>query len=612
MMDLSDRKYVKRLPDAYAKGEESTNNKLLRLNDLAVSEVYECIDEVVNALELDNAEGVILDDYGEMFGVYRAKLTDKQYRAVIKATIAANISKGDYASVMSGLSYIFSRPKGELSVYEVENQICTVKLSDMPYSALMETGLSAQQVKDILKKLLAVAIKVEESQFEGTFEFGSIPAEYDESKGFGDISQTIGGYLGTIISGTTAVRTRMPQIKFTPNVSLAITGNPIAVNGETVQAGSGEPSPTNVRQISTGLKYYREFVFTGSNTETEKYTVFTIEATNITCFYIDIQEIVHPIIEDSYYEKVSPLMCSHIKTVAPKDTREGLVEGISFESCDPNNTNVTKFRMYLPSFNNDLEAFKSWVKSLYEAGTPLTVWAETREPTGDYYACHSITDSNGNYRAYGEKMIGGAMYSGDTYDLKTGVETHTKAKIVLDGTQVGTIPSGGKCLNIPLDDRNPEYLPSVVPQNEECAKYIVSDYLPSISCIPSSTGVGTWNGQQGISLEIHSPCIQIHIDGLTTLEEYNAYLAANPLTVVYELGTPITYQHEPFYEATVSMKSATNGASMYYTTNGDTPTNSSAKYSREFTVNADTQVKAIARSYGLDPSKIADKTFIIP
>ena len=652
MTDLTDRKYVKKLPDAYAKGEQSNNNKLLRINDCAVTELYENITEVVNALELDNAEGVILDDYGEMFGVYRGKLTDKQYRAVIKATIAANISKGDYASVMSGLSYIFNLPKGELSVHEIENQICTVKLSDMPFTALMETGLTADQVKSILKKLLAVAIKVEESLFEGTFEFGSIPAEYDPSKVWGNAEQTIGGYLGTIITGTSAVRTRKPKIKIIEkdlfefgtieNSVVVPTEYPTVINGETVQAGSGDPSPTNVRTISTGQKFYKEIVFTGNNTATEVYTVFTNPYTNVTAFFIAINSDIHP--NNLGYSDVSPLMCSHIKTVSPKDTREGLKEGISFEKYD--SKGETKFRVYLPSFNNDLTAFQSWVKSLYEAGTPLTVWLETREPTGDYYVCHSITDSDGNYRAYGEKMLGGAMYSGDTYDLKTGIETHTKAKIVLDGTQAGKaeyVEGGAKRYKLVFANDDP-YAPINPPTTEECRDGVISDYLKSLAA-----GY-VWSGIQGISLEFHSTkMIQIHIDGCTTLEEYNAYLAEHPLTVIYKLATPITYQHEPFYSNKVSVpfaidklkgfsnvdktmggyvttiaelakggntlkgevtiESATNGAEIYYTLNGNEPTNSATKYSAPFDVEPNTTVKAIAYSYGLDPSNIAEKSF---
>lgn len=646
MTDLTDRKYVKRLPDAYAKAKESNNNKLLRLNDVAVEELYKSIDEVVDALELDNVEGAILDDYGEMLGTYRGKLNDRQYKAVIKATIAANISKGDYASVMSGLSYIFNLPKGELSVHEVENQICTVKMSDMPFTALMETGLTADQVKSILKKLLAVAIKVEESLFEGTFEFGSIPAEYDPSKGWGNAEQTIGGYLGTIITGTSAVRTRKPKIKIiekdlfefgTIENSVVVPAEyPTVINGETVQAGSGDPSPTNVRAISTGQKFYKEVVFTGNE------NISYYDSNGKRQFYYTVGQNIHPVGENN---QVSPMMCSHLKTATPTQTSAGAFDSVSFTTHLDNQ--ATNIGIYIDEFNGKEAAeLKVWLTQLYEAGTPLTVWFETREPTGDYYVCHSITDSDGNYRAYGEKMLGGAMYSGDTYDLVTGIETHTKGKIVLDGTQAGKaeyVEGGAKRYKLVFANDDP-YAPINPPTTEECRDGVISDYLKSLKA-----GY-VWSGIQGISLDFHSTkLIQIHIDGCTTLEEYNAYLAAHPLTVIYKLATPITYQHEPFYgnkvsvpfaidklkgfsnvdktmggyvttiaelakggntlKGEVTIESATNGAEIYYTLNGNEPTNSATKYSAPFDVEPNTTVKAIAYSYGLDPSNIAEKSF---
>lgn len=214
MNDFEDRAYVKKLPDAYDKRPESNNNKLLQINEVAVKVLYADISEVVGMLDLDNAFGKILDDYGEMLGLYRGTLNDKQYRAVIKANIAANISKSDYMSVMHGLDYIFG--KGNMQISEVADSIATVRLKDMPYENLLETGLNADQIKELTKKLLAVGVQIEASYFWGTFEFGSIPEEYDPNKGWGNIEQTVGGYLGTVVSGITDIRTRKPRINVVP------------------------------------------------------------------------------------------------------------------------------------------------------------------------------------------------------------------------------------------------------------------------------------------------------------------------------------------------------------------------------------------------------------
>lgn len=64
----------------------------------------------------------------------------------------------------------------------------------------------------------------------------------------------------------------------------------------------------------------------------------------------------------------------------------------------------------------------------------------------------------------------------------------------------------------------------------------------------------------------------------------------------------------------VTITCATDGATIYYTTNGNDPTTSSSVYSAPFTINATTTVKAFAVKSGLDNSAIASATFtkVIP
>ncbi len=59
----------------------------------------------------------------------------------------------------------------------------------------------------------------------------------------------------------------------------------------------------------------------------------------------------------------------------------------------------------------------------------------------------------------------------------------------------------------------------------------------------------------------------------------------------------------------VTIDCATDGASVYYTTNGDTPTTSSTAYTAPFEISATTTVKAIAVKDGLDNSAVASQTF---
>ncbi len=75
------------------------------------------------------------------------------------------------------------------------------------------------------------------------------------------------------------------------------------------------------------------------------------------------------------------------------------------------------------------------------------------------------------------------------------------------------------------------------------------------------------------------------------------------------VATPVIVGETPFLTSTeVTITCATEGATIYYTTNGDDPTTSSTLYSAPFTINATTAVKAIAIKNG-QTSNVASKIF---
>src|SRR5713101_4478791 len=62
---------------------------------------------------------------------------------------------------------------------------------------------------------------------------------------------------------------------------------------------------------------------------------------------------------------------------------------------------------------------------------------------------------------------------------------------------------------------------------------------------------------------------------------------------------------------TVALSDATAGATIYYTTNGTTPTTTSTKYTTTITVNSTETIKAIATATGLANSAVASATHTI-
>ncbi|MBQ9282335.1 MAG: chitobiase/beta-hexosaminidase C-terminal domain-containing protein [Treponema sp.] len=75
-------------------------------------------------------------------------------------------------------------------------------------------------------------------------------------------------------------------------------------------------------------------------------------------------------------------------------------------------------------------------------------------------------------------------------------------------------------------------------------------------------------------------------------------------------ATPAISGNTPFETSTsVTITCGTSGASIYYTTNGSSPSASSTKYTGEFSLSATTTVKAIAICDGYNNSSVASKQF---
>lgn len=220
---------VKRLPDAYRKDENGNNFKLLNLNELAVGVFSKDLTDVVNCLDIMQATGKTLDFFGETVGQKRGVLDDTQYRLMILNKIGQNVCQGDYNSVIGLLSQIFNCEKSDIDI-EDSSEPCRVSIKKLPLEFLINAGFSDMQAIELIEMLLPVCVKVSDANFVGTFEFSELPQiitydsfndysyqdletktyaqlqeitlEYNKTKGFGNIEQTIGGYFGLLLDNT--------------------------------------------------------------------------------------------------------------------------------------------------------------------------------------------------------------------------------------------------------------------------------------------------------------------------------------------------------------------------------------------------------------------------
>ena len=97
-------------------------------------------------------------------------------------------------------------------------------------------------------------------------------------------------------------------------------------------------------------------------------------------------------------------------------------------------------------------------------------------------------------------------------------------------------------------------------------------------------------------------------DDSTTPASVTVVKNGNVVKADIVLGAPVIDGETPFESTTEVTIEAEDGASIFYTTNGSTPTEDSTEYSEVLTLSATTTVKAIAVK-GTYVSTVASKTF---
>ena len=199
---------VKRLPDSYAKSERSNNHKLLNLNEQAVADAKSDLWAIYDARDIENAIGRTLDRIGEMVGQKRGAMTDAQYRYVIRTKVGMNTGQATYESAMETLTRIFNCTPRDIVIVDGAES-CSLEVQKFPLEVLVNAGFTSLQAVDFIKRVAPIGVMVKTVNFQGTFEFADTADVYDETAGFADTKQTIGGYFGLLL-GDDENRTVLP------------------------------------------------------------------------------------------------------------------------------------------------------------------------------------------------------------------------------------------------------------------------------------------------------------------------------------------------------------------------------------------------------------------
>jgi len=203
MLTVNDK--TKQLPDIFNKNAESNNNKLLSMDYDIRADFHNNMVKVFEILDLYKAYYTTLDLYGETVGIQRKGLSDEQYKIAILSKIARNSASTDYNSIIKNISTIFKCNYLDI-ILENADLPAFINIKKMSIQTIIEVGFTIKQALDIIRSLLPITIDIKEANLEGTFELSDIAEQKDYNKGFGDVSQTKGGYFGTFIVDASKIK----------------------------------------------------------------------------------------------------------------------------------------------------------------------------------------------------------------------------------------------------------------------------------------------------------------------------------------------------------------------------------------------------------------------
>lgn len=188
---------IKNIPDAFKKGTDSNNYKLLQINKDTTDIVKATVESLFNALNINNAKGKVLDDiYGGRVHLQRGTLSDEQYLIRLRAKMMQNIVNGSFPDLVESLSYALQCDKSAIHIVE-SSKPNRVNIKDIPLEVIFSAGFTIEDITAMIENMLPLGVKIEERFFTGTFEFGG-ENEYDKNKGFADVDGNIGGYFGML------------------------------------------------------------------------------------------------------------------------------------------------------------------------------------------------------------------------------------------------------------------------------------------------------------------------------------------------------------------------------------------------------------------------------
>lgn len=118
--------------------------------------VHDQSDKILLWDDLDNAQGSVLDRYGENFGVSRSGADDRFYRLLIKIKMIALLSGGDIETVINAAATLFDIEPEQIDLDEVFPAKVWIYVDEAILTA--EQINTAELIATVMKRIVAAGV----------------------------------------------------------------------------------------------------------------------------------------------------------------------------------------------------------------------------------------------------------------------------------------------------------------------------------------------------------------------------------------------------------------------------------------------------------------------
>ena len=275
----------------------------------------------------------------------------------------------------------------------------------------------------------------------------------------------------------------------------------VTANGFTQQAGSGDPSPTNVRALTNGGLNLVELVLTGAEN-------WSVSGTTYPRFYFTLSK---------------PAPANWTNTVACTIFKPNNI--LNEENKPGIGAYGTTLYLRESKYNGSVEALKADLSAKYAAGDPVIVWyqpIDESQATGLYAP---IILSSGEYRATCLPLTA-PLCDGD--NVVSWVKSGCDVEVVLTGTEdwilnpnSGTAASGSRRFQLGMS----------VTSSNSSASTAATAYC---SHFGGTTPKNTYGSNYDNTFSVQNADFQLRVAGISTVDDLKQFLAAR-----YAAGNPV-------------------------------------------------------------------------